>query len=127
MKKLILLFISILLIAGCDVHGDNDPLDLRVVWDPNPPDQGVTRYEVYWWQGDDTTSWNISYMSMIDTVSHADEDSLVSPPFTVTFNFLKSGVKAVNDNGVSDMGLTRFYSYFEFEEPSIPENIRVIR
>ncbi len=125
--KTLIIFLFALIFIGCDLRGDNDPLDLRLVFDANPPDQNVTHYEIYWWQGDDTLSWNPTYMSMIDTVPHTDTDSIVSPPFTVTFNFLVAGATAVSAGGRSALSFTRFYSYFEFAAPSPPENVRVIK
>ena len=123
MKLLLILIVPLFFLMGCescDLFPDNDPKNFRVIWNPNPPDQGVTHYSVYWYQTDDTTNFNLSDMSLMDTVPHSQVDSLVSPYYTIVLNYMRAGVVAHNDNGVSTMGLSRFYSYFEFEPPSVP-------
>ena len=125
MKKLILVLFAF--VVGCNLQGDNNPMNLKAVWIPNPADQSVSQYCVYWWQGDDTTAFDINNMVCSDSVAHLQVDSLVSNPHTVSFNYVCAGVTAMNEWGMSGMGLTRFYSYFEFAAPSMPENVRVIK
>lgn len=126
MKKLIVLLFAVILV-GCDVHGENDPLDLRLVFDAYPPDQVVTGYQIYWWQGDDTTGWNPTDLTLISTEAFVQGDSVVSLPYTVTFNFVVAGARARNIVGWSDMGYTEIHSYFEFMPPSRPLSPRIIR
>jgi len=123
MKKLIVLLFAF--IIGCNLQGDNNPLNLKAVWTPNPADQNVIQYCIYWWQGDDTTAFNVNEMVCSDSVAHFQVDSLMSLPLAVTFNYVRAGATALSENGVSPMALTRFYSYFEFAVPSSPENMRI--
>ena len=123
MKKLIVLLFAF--IIGCNLQGDNNPLNLKAVWTPNPADQNVIQYCIYWWQGDDTTAFNVNDMVCSDSVAHLQVDSLMSLPLAVTFNYVRAGATALSENGVSPMALTRFYSYFEFAAPSSPENMRI--
>jgi hypothetical protein len=120
MKKLLAL-ICALIIIGCDVGSVNDPLNVRGMWSPNPPDQGVTHYDVWWWQDDDTTNFSIPVMAFYGSVTDTIVDKVI------TYNYVRLGVRAVNAQGVSDIGLSRFYSYFEFTAPSRPENVRVVQ
>jgi len=121
MRKLLLIF---LFIIGCNLQGDNDPKFLKLVWDSNvEPD--VTHYEVFFWQGDDTLSWSIPNMALYESVNQAP-DSVVSSSYTITYNYIRGGAKAVDNQGLkSDMGLSRFYSYAEFFAPSSPVNVRI--
>ena len=125
MKRLILVLFAF--VVGCNLQGDNNPVNLKAVWTPNPADQQVSQYCVYWWQGDDTTAFDINNMVCSDSVAHLQVDSLVSNPYTVSFNYVCVGITAMNEWGISNMAITRFYSYFEFTTPSIPENVRIIK
>jgi len=125
MKRLILVLFAF--VVGCNLQGDNNPVNLKAVWTPNPADQEVSQYCVYWWQGDDTTAFDINNMVCSDSVAHLQVDSLVSNPYTVSFNYVLFGVTAMNQWGMSPMGLSKFYSYFEFAAPSMPENLRIIK
>jgi len=113
--------------SGCDLQSDNEPKDVFGIWEPNPVNQSVTHYNVFWWQGDDTLSWSISNMVYQDSVLHVDDDSLVTNPYTLMNDYVRFGVTAVNSVGTSEMGLTVFYGYYDLFRPSTPQGQRVIR
>jgi hypothetical protein len=107
--------------SGCDIDGDNAPVNVKLVLDANDPAEQVIRYEIYWWQGDDTTSTVLQKVSE----SLATPDSIVSNYYRITYNYVKAGAVAVNNQARSEMGVSRIYSYFEFQGPQKPENLRI--
>ena len=125
MKKLIILLFA--LIISCNLIGDNPARELFVVWDPNI-EADMSHYEVYWWQGDDTTGVTQANYVFYENVSHSfTADSIMSTGYLMTFNYITAGVLAVDSTGLkSTMAiLPRFYTYAEFFAPSSPANVRV--
>ena len=118
-------FVLILIIVFALLRGDNEPKNLRAVLTPNPSNQNVTHYLIYWYQTDDTTNFDINNMALVDTVAHVDTLELESPYYQVVLNWVIVGARAVNEHGQSPMGLSRFYSYFEFFAPSTPQGVRI--
>ena len=109
------------------LSGENDPRFLRLVWDANV-ETDMSHYEVYFWQGDDSTAWSIPNMNAVGTVPHTVADSIISNQYVMTFNYIRGGAIAVDTQGLrSDMGYSRFYSYEELYAPSSPANVRVIK
>jgi len=112
---------------SCSVKSDNDPINVRASFTPNLPEHRVTYYEIYWWQGEDTTSWRLSDMALIDTVNWINTDSLLTPYFTITLNYIRAGGVSRNAEGKSVMALSKFCSYFDFAVPPPPENLRIVK
>lgn len=127
MKKSLVLILSLIFYFSCDLQSDNEPRDIYGVWDPNPAQENVTYYDVFFWQGNDTLGWSLSGMVARDSVLHVDADSLVSGVYVFVNDYVRFGVVAVNDVGESTMGLSDFYGYFNLFGPSTPQNLRVIR
>ena len=125
MKKVLLIIIPLLFMFGCDgcdIGAQNDPVLLKGVCDPNPADQGVISYQLHLWQGDDTLNANLTFNQNVTSWG----DSVVAE-FTAVHNWIQIGYTATNANGVSQIAASRFYSYFEFEEPSAPGGVEVVR
>ena len=114
--------------VGCDAQGDNDPKNVRAVWDPNPePD--MSHYEVYWWQSDDSASFQGMFsLQYIENIAHIlGSDSITSSYFQLSFDFVASGCVAVDSSGKkSGKAITRIYRYSEFFAPSRPDSLRII-
>jgi hypothetical protein len=123
-STIIVIFILTIFLFGCqscDIDGDNAPINVRLVFDANDPAEQVIRYEIYWWQGDDTTSIVLQKVGE----SPATPDSVVSAPYRFTYNYVKAGAIAVNNEARSEMGVSRIYSYFEFQGPKAPDSLRI--
>lgn len=119
MKKLIL--IVLFFISTCEYcPAQNNPQPLTLVWSPNPPQENVTHYTVYLWQGSDTTNAQIEYVATVfhpDTIYH----------FDMTEDWVKAGVSASNVNGTSGIACTLIHNYNEFLIPSDPECGSILR
>lgn len=120
---ILLIWIVLINVQGCDVPAQNDPIDLKVVCDANPPDQFVDFYEFYLWQGEDTLGIDTTDAVYIGTVTTWTDS--VEYPFAATRNWMMGVVRAHNPKGFSRKGSTRFYSYFEFWKPTTPEHRRI--
>ena len=125
MKKFFILLFAI--IIGCSVYGDNEPKAVKVSWIPNPEEQNVIHYEIYWWQGDDTLSWSIPNMSYVGLVAHqVGADTLWHTGYIFSYDYIRAGAIAVNINSVkSGTGLSNFEYYHLLFGPSAPNVGRV--
>jgi hypothetical protein len=124
----IILFILAILFSW-NLQGDNDPRFLQLVFDSNT-EADMSHYEIYWWQGDDTTGVTPANFVFSETINHSfTADSIMSTVYPMTYDYITGGVIAVDSTGLkSTMGIApRFYTYAEFFAPSSPANIRVIK
>ena len=125
MRYIVFIIIPLLFMVGCDscnLPAQNDPLNLKGICTPNPYDQNVTSYGFYLWQGDDTLQANLAFNQNVTSWG----DSVVAN-FTAVHNWIQIGYTATNANGISSMATSRFYSYFEFNEPSTPQGVEVVQ
>lgn len=128
---LVSLFLSVIavLLFKCDGHADPyPPIQVKAAWSTVSVPY-MSHYDVYFWQGSDTTAWSPTLMIKFQTVSHNDTlAEHTSDLYDFTFDYLICGCKAVNQTGdESTMSITRFYSYYEFAPPPFPVDLRVIR
>ena len=124
-KKVLILMFAV--VVGCSVYGDNEPRGVKVSWDQNSDNEGVTHYEVYWWQGDDTLSWNIPSTNYVGDVPHiAGADTAFYSGYQFSYNYIRAGAIAVDGLGrKSTMGLSDFESYHYLFGPSAPANLKI--
>jgi hypothetical protein len=133
MKKLILLFIPLILLLtscqqGCSIEGSNTPISLYCKCDPNPAEQDVIRYEFYFCELSDTTTWTPEQMVRIEPPTDLwDADSVTSERFTMTNDWVRAGAVAVAVGARSEMAVTKFYKYSEFIDLTTPINLKVIK
>ena len=93
MKKiLIVLFVSMLFVS-CNLFGQS--VDVRGIWNPNPPSDNVDYYQVEWFQSNtpDTLSLGTPDIVMQETGTQT------TTPFTVDSNYVFIRIRAHNTNG----------------------------
>lgn len=136
MKKYFLILLIFVIWIGCNTHADNDPQQLRLFFTyPKTIQPDIQRFDVYYWQGDNPAVYDTSALALISTVDPAsftsEDDSMyhyLSDYFTVVYNYVGAGAKAVNDSGqVSDFGASSIHSYWQFFIPPAPEASKVVR
>lgn len=72
---LITVIIFLTWLFKCDAIAQTNAYDFR--WDPNPPDEDVAYYEIWAWDGADTTGVRANFPNNFALVGFFDHDSLL--------------------------------------------------
>jgi len=136
MKKILLLFLLVISISGCDIFAQNPVNSYDLSFAPNQ--DNPTGYKLYAWEGPDTTVFDTTQLAYVGFFNH---DSLVqiyggAPTDTLKLvdvypsaengEWLIMALKAVNTAGLeSGFALSPFYHKAFITKPLLPKVYRI--
>lgn len=120
MKRICLVFISALLLLSSTA---SFAANVTLAWDPNPPEEKVTSYTVYWGNTSRTAQGFTEYENS-KVCGNVTECSVDVPAWRGTTYF---AVTATNAQGLSsDYSAEVSQDFTPYTSPSVPTNVRIV-